>query len=72
MIIDKTEWWILLNANQCKRNETGQQLIWLCHFLKVIQMSRFKKSLELFGSFAAPTGWGYLNGGEFIAQFLIR
>ena len=27
-------------------------------------MSRFKKSLELFGSFAAPTGWGYLNGGE--------
>ena len=25
-----------------------------------------KESLKLFGSHAAPTGWGYLNGGRSI------
>ena len=26
-------------------------------------MGQFKKALKLFGSYAAPTGWGYLSGG---------
>ena len=31
-----------------------------------------KESLKLFGSHAAPTGWGYLSGGMFNLEFPLR
>ena len=32
--------------------------------MKAKLKNKFKKSLDLFGNHAAPTGWGYLTGGK--------